>query len=189
MKNLKTIFIVTFSFFYFVISCSKKQDMTNHSHSKISQSYSNAVAVLQPTKGNEAKGKVIFKKVADGIKVIATVNNLLPNSQHGFHIHQYGDISGADGKTTGGHFNPDGHDHKLPENSQIRHTGDMGNLSADAKGTAVFEKIFDNLSLNPSDKNYIVGRGVIVHLKRDDGTGATGNAGPRIAMGVIGLSK
>lgn len=170
MKNLKAIFIVTFSFFCFVISCSKKEDMSNHSHSN-RQSYSNAVAVLQPTKGNEAKGKVIFKKVAGGIKVIATVNNLLPNSQHGFHIHQYGDISGVDGKTAGGHFN----------HTSVKDVGDMGNLLANDKGTAVFEKVFDHLSLNPTHKNYIAGRGVIVHLNKD--------TGPRIAMGVIGLSK
>ena len=168
-----------------IISCSKLK----HEKKSAKNIFKEAMAVLQPTDGNEARGKVIFTKVDNGVKVIATVINLLPNSQHGFHIHQFGNISGKDGKAAGRYFNPAGRDHKLPKSHKIRHAGDMGNLNADEKGIAIFEKVFSNISLNAAEKNSIIGRGVIVHLKKDDGTGSTGNAGARIAMGVIGISE
>jgi Cu-Zn family superoxide dismutase len=103
------------------------------------------------------------------------------------HIHQWGDITGMDGKTTGGHYNPKSHDHGLPE-KHLRHAGDLGNLQADASGKAKYELTVDNLSIAGS-KNPIVGRGVIIHAKKDDGGQPTGNAGARIAQGVIGIRK
>ena len=47
----------------------------------------------------------------------AHVMGLKPNAKHGFHIHEFGDISAADGTSTGGRFNPDGHDHAGPMDS------------------------------------------------------------------------
>ena len=167
-------------------------ELTNHQNSKVQvkfQKIKTAVAILQPTEGNQTKGKVFFYQTPKGVKVVATVVNLLPNSKHGFHIHQFGDISKKDGTSAGGHFNPDGHSHKLPEETKMRHAGDMGNLVANEKGIATFEKIFNNFSLDLSKKNCIIGRAVIIHLKKDDGTGATGNAGARISMGVIGITQ
>ena len=180
MKIVLILFITIF-----IISCSKLE----HKKKSSKNTFKEAIAVLQPTDGNEARGKVIFTKVDNGVKVIATVINLLPNSQHGFHIHQFGNISGKDGKTAGRHFNPAGHEHKVPKSHKVRHAGDMGKLNADKKGIAIFEKIFHNISLNASKKNSIIGRAVIVHLKKDDGNGATENAETRIAMGVVGISE
>lgn len=103
------------------------------------------------------------------------------------HIHQWGDITAADGTATGGHYNPEGHDHGLP-NGGDRHAGDFGNVKADANGVAKFDQTFDNISI-AGMKNPIIGRGLIVHADPDDGSQPTGNAGARIAQAVIGIAN
>ncbi|XP_071518356.1 superoxide dismutase [Cu-Zn]-like isoform X2 [Panulirus ornatus] len=110
---------------------------------------------------------------------------------HGFHVHQYGDLSGGC-KTAGGHFNPFKKNHGAPENLD-RHVGDLGNILADSTGTA-HVNITDPL-ITLVGPNTVVGRAVVVHAGEDDlGTGnneeslKTGNAGGRVACGVIGHS-
>jgi Cu-Zn family superoxide dismutase len=143
------------------------------------------IAVLTPTEGNDVTGTVTFTQ--DGNKVTATakVNGLKPNSEHGFHIHEFGDISAPDGTSAGGHFNPGGHDHALPT-TEVRHAGDFGNLEANADGVAEKSLTVDNITL-VEGATAIIGRSLIVHADPDDGGQPTGNAGPRIAMGVIGV--
>ncbi len=145
------------------------------------------VAVLSPTAGNTASGIVTFTQEADGLTVEADIQGLTANQKHAIHIHQYGDIRLMDGKGTGGHYNPEGHPHALPSTA-ARHGGDLGNLTADGSGHAQYKIKVDNVSLFGHD-NWIVGRGVIVHAKVDDGGQPTGNAGARIAQGVIGIVK
>jgi Cu-Zn family superoxide dismutase len=146
-----------------------------------------AVCVLTSTDGNAARGTIRFTKVEGGVQIVGSIEGLVPNQKHAIHIHQYGDITGGDGKTTGGHYNPEGHDHALPD-SEMRHAGDFGNLEADAKGVAKLELTVTNITI-AGPKNPIVGRGMIVHAKPDDGGQPTGNAGARIAHGVIGIAK
>jgi Cu-Zn family superoxide dismutase len=145
------------------------------------------ICVLRPTKDNKARGVVRFTKVNRGIRVNAIVNNLEPNSTHAIHIHEFGDATSPDGKSAGGHYNPEGHDHALPE-KDMRHAGDLGNLKADAEGKARYSIVVTNISL-AGDKNPIIGRGVVVHAAKDDGGQPTGNAGARIARGVIGIAN
>ena len=90
------------------------------------------------------------------------------------------------GASAGGHFNPEGHDHGLPA-TEKRHAGDFGNVTADAAGKAKFSLVVDNLTV--SKWNGVAGRSVIVHAKADDGGQPTGNAGGRVACGVIGVAK
>lgn len=131
---------------------------------------------------------MIFSELDDGkVKIVADISGLTANGKHAIHIHEFGDISAADGTATGGHYNPEGHDHGLPD-SKMRHAGDFGNLEADADGKAKFELTVDNLTLNGA-KNPILGRGMIIHAGPDDGGQPTGNAGARIAQGVIGVAK
>ncbi|MEO8204849.1 MAG: superoxide dismutase family protein [Chthoniobacterales bacterium] len=147
------------------------------------------IAVLQPTEGNKAAGTVIFKDLGNGkVDVTAHVTGLEPNSKHGFHIHEFGDITAKDGMSTGSHFNPDHHDHALPA-QETRHAGDFGNLEANAEGVADMHLVVDNIVLTGAAKDAIIGRGVIVHLKLDDGSQPVGNAGARIADGVIGVKN
>ena len=68
-----------------------------------------AVAVLHPTKGNQATGIIHFQPVSDGkVRVTATVENLAPNSVHAIHIHEFGDCTAPDATSAGGHYNPGG---------------------------------------------------------------------------------
>ena len=145
------------------------------------------VAVIYPTQGNDVRGVVRFTPTDHGVKVVADVTGLEPNSEHGFHIHEYGDATAPDGTSAGGHYNPEGHDHALPGQSP-RHAGDLGNLKADASGRAHLEVVVTNISLaGPS--NPIIGRGLIVHAEPDDGGQPTGNAGARVGIGVIGIAR
>ncbi len=145
-----------------------------------------AVCILHPTEGNEVSGIVTFTKTDGGIKIVANLEGLTPG-KHGFHIHEYGDCSRLDGKSAGGHFNPDGKKHGAP-NSEERHVGDLGNLLANENGKAYYEIIDSYISF--SGPHSIIGRAIIVHAGEDDLTSQpTGAAGARVACGVIGLAK
>lgn len=146
-----------------------------------------AVAVLVPLGDSKVSGTVTFTRHTDGILIEANVKGLKPNSKHGFHIHEYGDLTSADGMATGGHFNPEGHQHGAPE-APMRHDGDFGNLEADANGEAKYSRVDKGIDFDT--EKCILGRGVIVHADPDDlATQPTGKAGARIAQGVIGAAK
>jgi superoxide dismutase, Cu-Zn family len=145
-----------------------------------------AVAVITPTKGNSVNGSVTFEETDKGIHVVAHISGLLPGN-HGFHIHEYGDIRSDDGSSSGGHFNPMAMPHNMPMSNQ-RHLGDMGNIVADEKGNAYLDYVDPLMKLD--GENSIIGHAVIVHAKEDDfKTQPTGNAGARIGQGVIGIGK
>ena len=145
-----------------------------------------AIAVLHPTKGSSVEGTVTFTKTGDEVKIVADVTGLTPG-KHGFHIHEFGDCSSPDGKAAGGHFNPMNSPHAGHDAAE-RHEGDLGNLEADAAGKAHLE-LTDKMMTMSGEKS-IIGRGVIVHEKEDDlKSQPVGNAGGRVACGVIGISK
>ena len=146
-----------------------------------------AAANVGPTAGNKVKGTVTFQEGADGkTTVTADLEGLNPGQQHAMHVHEFGDCSAADGASAGGHYNPEGHDHGLPA-TEKRHAGDFGNVTADKDGKAKFTLTVDNLTVGK--RNAVLGRAVIVHAKADDGGQPTGNAGGRVACGVIGAAK
>lgn len=145
------------------------------------------VAIIRPVGNSNVRGSVVFEKVDDGILVTAKIGGLTPNANHAIHIHEFGDLGSDDATSAGGHFNPGDHPHALPDESD-RHAGDLGNLQADGDGNATLSLIVNNITLD-SGKSGILGRAVIVHAKADDGGQPTGNAGDRIAAGVIGISK
>jgi Cu-Zn family superoxide dismutase len=148
---------------------------------------SQAVAVLHPTAGQHCQGVVRFTQEGDSVKIVADLEGLNPGQKHAFHIHQYGDCSAPDAMSAGGHYNPEGHQHGLPD-SDNRHAGDLGNVLADDQGKAHYVITVDNISIS-GQKNPILGRAVIVHAKLDDGGQPVGNAGARIGCGVIGIAN
>jgi|TARA_B110000495_G_C22933476_1_gene545787 Cu-Zn family superoxide dismutase len=149
-----------------------------------------AVAVLMPN-DNNISGNVVFKQYKNGVKIKYDINNLR-DGKHGFHIHEYGDLT-DNCSSACSHFNPDNETHG-GLNTKIRHAGDLGNIISkdnEAKGTMFAKK----LTLSPG-KYSILGRMIIVHEDEDDlGKGGdeetlkTGNAGKRLTCGVIGLSS
>jgi Cu-Zn family superoxide dismutase len=144
-----------------------------------------ALAVLQSAAGSKIAGTVRFVEQDGGVQLAADVTGLTAGAKHGFHVHEWGDCSKADFSSAGGHFNPEGCDHGLPDQGQ-RHAGDMGNLQANEAGVAHLDLVLKGASLH--GKHGLLGRGVIVHAKTDDGGQPVGNAGPRIGCGVIGAS-
>ena len=144
-----------------------------------------AVAVMHPTEGNVVSGTVRFTQTDAGMVIEAHLTGLTEGN-HGFHIHQYGDCSAANGTSAGGHFNP-GHAAHAGPDVESRHVGDMGNITADADGNASYSGINSHLSFE--GQNNIIGRAVIVHGGEDDlSSQPTGAAGPRTGCGVIGHS-
>ena len=142
-----------------------------------------AIAVLSPTANSKVTGTVTFTKSRDGVKVVAEVRGLSPGN-HGFHIHEFGDCSSPDATSAGSHYNPTNDPH-AGHDAAKRHMGDLGNIEADASGTARMVVTDKKIKLSS-----IVGKVVIVHEKADDlKTQPTGDAGGRLACGVIGVAK
>jgi Cu-Zn family superoxide dismutase len=145
-----------------------------------------AIAVLHSTSGSSVTGTVTFTASGDSVKVVADISGLTPG-KHGFHIHEFGDCSSTDGKSAGGHFNPTNHQHGAPDAAD-RHEGDLGNIEADASGKVHLDITDKVLKMTGSES--IIGHAVIVHEKADDlKTQPTGDAGGRLACGVIGIAK
>ena len=144
-----------------------------------------AVATLAPTAKSKVTGTIAFKEVEGGLEVTATVEGLTAGD-HAYHVHETGDCSAPDGSSAGGHFNPSKHAHGAPDAAE-HHEGDLGNLTAgkDGKATKTFVMAGITLAAEPTS---VVGKGFIVHEKKDDfKTQPTGNAGARVACGVITL--
>ena len=143
--------------------------------------------MLHPTAGNKVTGTVTFTEEADGVRVKANITGLTAG-KHGFHVHEFGDCSAADGSSAGGHFNPTKEPHAGPD-ATARHVGDMGNLEADSSGAAKLDYVDHHISL-ANDERSVIGYAVIVHEKADDlKSQPTGDAGGRVACGVIGVAK
>lgn len=94
----------------------------------ISGTVTEAVAIV-----NSKDGKVrgIFKfaqqSTESPIEIEGIVDGLTPGN-HGYHIHQYGNLSNGC-QSTGAHYNPKGSKHGAP-NEPTRHAGDMGKNSS-----------------------------------------------------------
>jgi Cu-Zn family superoxide dismutase len=143
-----------------------------------------ATAKLEPTKGSKTFGEATFEQVGDKVRVVVFVQGLRPGQEHGLHIHEVGDCSSGDGMSTKGHFNPLNKPHGH-HGSAERHAGDLPSLRSNKDGRANVQIELDVITLNPGPTN-IVNRGLIVHADPDDyKTQPTGNAGARIACGVI----
>jgi Cu-Zn family superoxide dismutase len=143
-----------------------------------------AVALLRHTEGSEAKGRVTFTQADNGIHVAGEISGLTPG-KHGFHVHEYG-VWSPDGKAAGGHFNPTAAKHGEREASK-RHIGDLGNIEANANGNATIDFVDAHLTFH--GPHSIIGRGLVVHEKADDYGQPVGNAGGRVAVGVIGVAQ
>jgi Cu-Zn family superoxide dismutase len=145
-------------------------------------------AATQPSWG-KASGTVTFTPAGEGkVKVAYDLSGLTPG-KHGFHIHEKGDLSAPDLSSAGPHFNPSKHKHAGPEAGE-RHAGDLGNVEADASGNAKSSLTVSGISIGTGAADDIIGKSVILHEKADDlKSDPAGNAGGRIAGGVIELKK
>jgi len=149
------------------------------------------VCTLQPDGGSGVTGSVQFSQTNElNAPVVYTGSVMgLKDGNHGFHIHQSGDISKGCA-SAGPHFNPYNRTHGAPSDSE-RHVGDLGNIAS--SGGVAHVQGTDGL-IQLSGPNSIIGRAVVVHMDFDDlGRGGfpdsktTGHAGARVACCVIGI--
>ncbi len=155
-----------------------------------------AVAEVHGAPGSGIAGEVFFTQAAGGIlpgvRVIAEVRGLVPNSVHGFHLHEFGSCADTTAAFTGagGHFDPGPSGHSNPvDTNHPYHSGDLTNLVADGAGIARLDYTTTRVTLSHGpltlfDEN---GSAVIVHQNEDLASpgvvGASGGA--RIACGLI----
>ena len=171
-------------------SC-KRTRATECSCSKINaitESETTVIAQCELEHSDKVKGTILFMQAPGTPTLIkGTITGLEPG-EHGFHVHEFGDMSKGC-ESMGGHYNPDNAEHgDLVQG----HVGDLGNITADEQGVASFSIEANRVDL--IGERSVVGRGLVVHADRDDlGKGEdeeslkTGNAGDRLACGVITL--
>lgn len=163
--------------------CGRSQEaaesQTDHANGKAPVA---AVAELLSKSDSNVRGSVRFVQDVAGVRVLANLTGLTPG-EHGIHVHESGDCSAYDASSAGGHFNPTDAPH-ADRGAESRHVGDLGNLVAGADGVARLNYVDTKVALH--GPNSIIGRSVVVHASRDDGSSQpSGNSGARIACGEI----
>jgi len=145
--------------------------------------------VLNATQQSNSIGVLTLVQNGNTVTITGTLRGLT-DGQHGFHVHEKGDLGNAC-NNAGAHFNPTHMDHGAPTD-QDRHVGDLGNIAS--FGGIANVNIQDRV-IQLSGPHSIIGLAIVVHQGVDDlGRGnsplskTTGNAGARAACGVISQS-
>ena len=165
----------------------KAESCSCESIKTLSEQATDVKAYVELQQSDKVKGTILLMQKPGSLTLIKGRIQGLKPGEHGFHIHEFGDMS--DGcASMGGHYNPDGVDHG---SLQQGHVGDLGNVTADQSGTARFQIKAERVELSD-----VVGRAIVIHADEDDlGKGGddeslkTGNAGDRLGCGVIRLRK
>lgn len=141
-----------------------------------------AIVTMGPTAGSNVNGELRIEERSDGIWITGNLTGLTPG-EHGFHIHEKGDCSAHDASSAGGHFKGGHEKHGAPTDPE-HHAGDLGNITADADGSATIAVLGRGLTL--TGENGVESRAIIVHSGADDMTSQpSGNAGSPVACGTI----
>ncbi|WP_420322961.1 superoxide dismutase family protein [Flagellimonas sp.] len=142
---------------------------------------------MEAKSDSNVAGDVTFTEENGNVIMKATLTGLT-EGEHAIHIHEKADCSSADGKSTGGHWNPTFQPHAKWGAEGGYHKGDIGNFMADAEGNATVDFATNEWCIGCDDETKnIVGKAVIVHQGVDDFTSQpSGAAGARVACtGII----
>jgi Cu-Zn family superoxide dismutase len=130
-------------------------------------------------------GMVTFRDTPNGVIVHAQFDGL-PPGEHGFHVHAVGKCEPTF-EAAGGHFNPENHKHGFAVEGGW-HSGDLPNIFIPADGKLEIDVFATHLSVAHGKDKMLDkdGSALIVHEGVDDyTTQPTGNAGKRLACGVV----
>jgi superoxide dismutase, Cu-Zn family len=154
-----------------------------------------AMAVLRSAGGDEV-GQVNFTGGPDGVTLSVHANGLTEGF-HGLHVHGNGQCDAPDFTSAGPHFNvPD-----VDQSMHSGHSGDLPSLLVKTDGTAQLTTVTDRFRID--DLLAGAGTAVIIHAGPDNfgnipsryapaadaTTLATGDAGARVACGVVRASQ
>ncbi len=145
-----------------------------------------AEAKLYDAQGEEI-GEATLTEEKEGVRIELDVSKLSPGI-HAFHIHEKGACDPPDFKSAGGHFNPEGKKHGI-KNPDGHHAGDLSSITVGPDGMAKIEMVARGVTLGPGKFSLLDADGstLVIHANPDDDvTDPAGNAGTRIACGVIG---
>jgi superoxide dismutase, Cu-Zn family len=134
----------------------------------------------------EKVGTATLTQTSGGVRIVANLTQL-PAGMHALHIHTNGKCDGPDFMSAGGHFNPGMKQHGK-DNPMGAHAGDLPNFTVDAKGKGKATVIAMGVTLadGPNSLFHTGGTALMVHAAADDyKTDPTGNAGARMACGIV----
>lgn len=189
MKTLRLFLLTLVVAFSVGVFAQSKPSAASDTNDKPKKHKKEHVSVELKDASGTIKGVAALTSVADGVQVRLRAHGLEPG-EHALHFHQNAKCEGPDFKSAGPHFNPASKQHGI-ENPQGSHNGDMPNFRAKKNGNANFKYVNKDVTLGDagSAANSLFANGgtaVIIHAKADDyKTDPSGNAGDRVACGVI----
>jgi Cu-Zn family superoxide dismutase len=144
-----------------------------------------ATAEVKTADGKDV-GIVTLTQTRSGVRLSGSLKGL-PAGEHALHVHSVGKCE-PPFTSAGPHFNPAQKKHgKL--NPEGHHAGDMDNIVVPASGNLALKIVNKDITLEKGKPNSVFqegGTAVVVHAAKDDyTTDPTGNAGDRIACGVV----
>ena len=147
-----------------------------------------AEAALASASGSLVSGRVVLLPAVQGVRITGTIGGLSPGVSYGFRMHERGDCSAVDASSAGGYFNPTSAPHGRA-GAGADHPGELDNLVADGEGVVQLDRVLLGASLGGGSNN-VLGKALVVHANPDGyRTQPAGNAGVRLACGVIKAAR
>ena len=143
-------------------------------------------ATMRDAQGKDL-GRLTLTQAGQGVLVSGRLTGL-PPGEHAIHLHTVGRCDAPKFESAGAHWNPTNQKHGA-ETSGGPHLGDLPNISVGRDSSVTVEATTPGGTFR--DQNALLdtdGAAVVVHAKPDDyKSQPSGNAGDRIACGVVGM--